>query len=227
AGLWLVGTGHGEVMLAAALPLSLLGALCFRRLPSGGATDDREHVLDVAVGAGGGDPARERGEDAAVGSELPARKVVAAVDADAEELAAPAEGVERARVASRPRAEPRGGKRGGAHAASVRPGPVRRRRPAGGFGIVLGDYAVRPCASSPRSSPCWPSPAAAAPGRSRTAPRCTRRATGRSASTAPPPPPTTGWTASGGRCTAAASRSRSSARSGGRRRPPRRRSRSS
>jgi len=57
AGLWLVGTGHGEVMLAAALPLSLLGALCFRRLPSGGATDDREHVLDVAVGERVGEPA--------------------------------------------------------------------------------------------------------------------------------------------------------------------------
>jgi MFS family permease len=34
SGLWLVGTGHGEVMLILALPLSVLAALCFRRLPT-------------------------------------------------------------------------------------------------------------------------------------------------------------------------------------------------
>jgi MFS family permease len=33
-GLWLVGAGHGEVMLAFALPLAAVGALCFLRLPS-------------------------------------------------------------------------------------------------------------------------------------------------------------------------------------------------
>lgn len=33
AGLWLVGSGHGEVMLIVALPLSALAALCFRTLP--------------------------------------------------------------------------------------------------------------------------------------------------------------------------------------------------
>lgn len=33
-GLWLVGAGHGEVMLALALPLAAVGALCFLRLPS-------------------------------------------------------------------------------------------------------------------------------------------------------------------------------------------------
>ena len=32
-GLWLVGIGRGELMLAAALPLAVLGALCFRPLP--------------------------------------------------------------------------------------------------------------------------------------------------------------------------------------------------
>ena len=32
AGLWLVGSGHGTVMLILALPLSLLAALCFRRI---------------------------------------------------------------------------------------------------------------------------------------------------------------------------------------------------
>jgi MFS family permease len=32
-GLWLVGDGRGEVMLAAALPLAVLAALCFRPLP--------------------------------------------------------------------------------------------------------------------------------------------------------------------------------------------------
>ena len=37
AGLWLVGSGHGTVMLAAALPLSVLAALCFRRIPDVGA----------------------------------------------------------------------------------------------------------------------------------------------------------------------------------------------
>ena len=34
SGLWLVGSGHGELMLILALPLSLLAALCFRRLPA-------------------------------------------------------------------------------------------------------------------------------------------------------------------------------------------------
>lgn len=34
AGLWLVGSGHGELMLVLALPLSLLAAACFRRLPA-------------------------------------------------------------------------------------------------------------------------------------------------------------------------------------------------
>ena len=34
SGLWLVGSGHGEVMLILALPTSLLAALCFRRLPA-------------------------------------------------------------------------------------------------------------------------------------------------------------------------------------------------
>lgn len=34
SGLWLVGSGHGEVMLILALPLSVLAALCFRRLPA-------------------------------------------------------------------------------------------------------------------------------------------------------------------------------------------------
>jgi MFS family permease len=34
SGLWLVGSGHGELMLILALPLSVLAALCFRRLPS-------------------------------------------------------------------------------------------------------------------------------------------------------------------------------------------------
>jgi MFS family permease len=33
AGLWLVGSGHGEVMLILALPISVLAALCFRTLP--------------------------------------------------------------------------------------------------------------------------------------------------------------------------------------------------
>jgi MFS family permease len=33
-GLWLVGGGHGEVMLALALPVASVGALCFWRLPS-------------------------------------------------------------------------------------------------------------------------------------------------------------------------------------------------
>ena len=33
-GLWLVGDGRGEVMLAAALPLAGLAALCFLPLPS-------------------------------------------------------------------------------------------------------------------------------------------------------------------------------------------------
>jgi MFS family permease len=33
-GLWLVGAGHGELMLALALPLAAVGALCFLRLPS-------------------------------------------------------------------------------------------------------------------------------------------------------------------------------------------------
>jgi hypothetical protein len=33
-GLWLVGTGHGEVMLALGLPLAAVGALCLVRLPS-------------------------------------------------------------------------------------------------------------------------------------------------------------------------------------------------
>ncbi len=33
-GLWLVGAGHAEVMLALALPLAAVGALCFLRLPS-------------------------------------------------------------------------------------------------------------------------------------------------------------------------------------------------
>jgi hypothetical protein len=28
-----VGAGHGEVLLAGALPLALVGALCFARLP--------------------------------------------------------------------------------------------------------------------------------------------------------------------------------------------------
>jgi dipeptide/tripeptide permease len=32
-GLWLVGAGHGTAMLAATLPLALVGALCFSRLP--------------------------------------------------------------------------------------------------------------------------------------------------------------------------------------------------
>jgi hypothetical protein len=32
-GLWLVGAGQGELMLVAALPLALLGALCFLPLP--------------------------------------------------------------------------------------------------------------------------------------------------------------------------------------------------
>ena len=34
SGLWLVGSGHGELMLILALPLSILAALCFRRLPA-------------------------------------------------------------------------------------------------------------------------------------------------------------------------------------------------
>jgi MFS family permease len=34
SGLWLVGAGHGELMLILALPLSVLAALCFRRLPA-------------------------------------------------------------------------------------------------------------------------------------------------------------------------------------------------
>jgi dipeptide/tripeptide permease len=34
-GLWLVGAGHGELMLVLALPLALAAALCFARLPSG------------------------------------------------------------------------------------------------------------------------------------------------------------------------------------------------
>jgi len=34
SGLWLVGSGHGELMLILALPLSVLAALCFRRLPA-------------------------------------------------------------------------------------------------------------------------------------------------------------------------------------------------
>jgi MFS family permease len=34
AGLWLVGSGHGELMLIVALPLSALAALCFQRVPS-------------------------------------------------------------------------------------------------------------------------------------------------------------------------------------------------
>jgi MFS family permease len=34
-GLWLIGVGHGETMLAATLPLALLGALCFLSLPRG------------------------------------------------------------------------------------------------------------------------------------------------------------------------------------------------
>jgi hypothetical protein len=33
-GLTLVGRGHGELMLVAALPLSLVGALCFLPLPA-------------------------------------------------------------------------------------------------------------------------------------------------------------------------------------------------
>lgn len=33
AGMWLVGSGHGELMLIIALPLSALAALCFRTLP--------------------------------------------------------------------------------------------------------------------------------------------------------------------------------------------------
>jgi MFS family permease len=33
AGLWLVGTGHGELMLVLCLPLAVLGALCFLPLP--------------------------------------------------------------------------------------------------------------------------------------------------------------------------------------------------
>jgi hypothetical protein len=32
-GLWLVGIGHGELMLALCLPLAVLGALCFLPLP--------------------------------------------------------------------------------------------------------------------------------------------------------------------------------------------------
>lgn len=32
-GLWLVGAGRGVLMLMLALPLSLLAALCFRRVP--------------------------------------------------------------------------------------------------------------------------------------------------------------------------------------------------
>jgi dipeptide/tripeptide permease len=34
SGLWLVGSGHGELMLILALPLSALAATCFRRLPA-------------------------------------------------------------------------------------------------------------------------------------------------------------------------------------------------
>ena len=32
-GLWLVGIGHGELMLALCLPLAVVGALCFLPLP--------------------------------------------------------------------------------------------------------------------------------------------------------------------------------------------------
>jgi hypothetical protein len=33
-GLWLVGAGHGEVMLVLALPLTIAAAVCFARLPT-------------------------------------------------------------------------------------------------------------------------------------------------------------------------------------------------
>jgi MFS family permease len=48
-GLWLVGIGHGEIMLAAALPLAAVGALCFLPLPR--SPVPVEDVLPVAAEA--------------------------------------------------------------------------------------------------------------------------------------------------------------------------------
>jgi predicted MFS family arabinose efflux permease len=57
-GLTLVGSGHGEVMLAVALPIGLLAAACFARLPTlGGGVDDGDDVLNVAVAKDVGEPA--------------------------------------------------------------------------------------------------------------------------------------------------------------------------